>query len=207
MSIKPDPRNANKGTQRGRGLLEKSLRQYGAGRSVLADRNGVLIAGNKTHEVATEIGLPVRVIETDGNELVVVQRTDLDLSTDKAAVELGIADNRVGQVSLEWDVETLQAVADDGVDLSQFWHDYELAALLGGETDDPNAEWVGMPEFENVETKPAKQLIVNFRSEADLETFARLVDQRIVMSTKSIWYPFAEKQRFDGVVAWVGDDA
>ena len=33
---------------------------------------------NKTHEVATGIGLPVRIIETDGNELVVVQRTDLD---------------------------------------------------------------------------------------------------------------------------------
>lgn len=41
-----DPHNANKGTARGRGLLEQSLRSYGAGRSALADKHGVLIAGN-----------------------------------------------------------------------------------------------------------------------------------------------------------------
>lgn len=126
--IVPDPKNANKGTQRGRGLLEQSLRTYGAGRSVLADKHGVLIAGNKTHEVASELGLPVRVVETDGNELVVVQRTDLDLN-DRAAKELAIADNRVGQVSLEWDTEVLAELATE-VDLGQWWNDDELAELM-----------------------------------------------------------------------------
>lgn len=140
MSIRPDPKNANKGTQRGRGLLEKSLREYGAGRSVLADKHGTLIAGNKTHEVATEIGLPVRIIQTDGNELVVVQRTDLDLSTDKAATELGIADNRVGQVSLEWDIEVLADLAAEEIDLSKFWSEDEIAALLGTPSEVKEAE-------------------------------------------------------------------
>ncbi len=135
MSIKPDPKNANKGTQRGRGLLEKSLRQYGAGRSVLADKHGTLIAGNKTADVAAELGLPHRIIQTDGHELIVVQRTDLDLSTDTAAVELGIADNRVGEVSLDWDVEMLAELSAD-VDLSQFWNDDELSAMLGGAATD-----------------------------------------------------------------------
>ena len=60
-----DPRNANLGTERGRALLETSLRQYGAGRAVLADRDGVLIAGNKTFEVAQRLGIPTRVVETD----------------------------------------------------------------------------------------------------------------------------------------------
>jgi len=119
-------------------MLERSLRQYGAGRSVLADRNGVLIAGNKTAEVAAEIGLPVRVIETDGTELVVVQRTDLDMERDTAAVELGIADNRVGQVSLEWDADVLAELSAD-VDLSQFWNDDELDAVLATRPDDD--EW------------------------------------------------------------------
>ncbi len=138
MKIKPDPRNTNRGTQRGRGLLEQSLREYGAGRSVLADKHGTLIAGNKTHEVATGIGLPVRIIETDGNELVVVQRTDLDLSTDRAAIELGIADNRVGQVSLEWDTLMLAELAAEELDLSKFWSEDELAALLN---EPPNVEF------------------------------------------------------------------
>ena len=43
-----DSRNANKGTERGLALLDKSLRQYGAGRSILVDKNGRVIAGNKT---------------------------------------------------------------------------------------------------------------------------------------------------------------
>lgn len=33
-----DEKNANKGTKRGRELLEKSLGDYGAGRSVVVDR-------------------------------------------------------------------------------------------------------------------------------------------------------------------------
>jgi hypothetical protein len=127
--IRPDPRNANRGTERGRGMLERSMRAYGAGRSVLVDRNGVLIAGNKTAEVAAELGLPVRVVETDGTELVAVRRTDLDLSRDRAAVELGIADNRVGQVSLEWDTDMLAALGAD-IDVSQFWSADELDDLL-----------------------------------------------------------------------------
>jgi hypothetical protein len=115
-----DARNANKGTARGAALIESSMRTYGAGRSVLVDRNGKLIAGNKTAEGAGKAGLTgVIVVPTDGTKLVVVQRTDLDLSTDQAARELAVADNRSGQVSLEWDGAELEAVADDfGADLN-----------------------------------------------------------------------------------------
>ena len=52
-----DNHNANKGTARGRGMLEKSLQKYGAGRSILIDKNNKIIAGNKTIEIAGEIGL------------------------------------------------------------------------------------------------------------------------------------------------------
>jgi hypothetical protein len=45
--LAPDKRNANRGTVRGRALLEDSLRRYGAGRSILADKHGNIIAGNK----------------------------------------------------------------------------------------------------------------------------------------------------------------
>lgn len=115
--LTPDPNNANRGTERGRALLEHSLRQYGAGRSVLADKHGTLIAGNKTIEVAAELGLPIRIVETDGTELVVVRRRDLDLAKDKAARELAYADNRAGELSLDWDVEQVQADLASGIDL------------------------------------------------------------------------------------------
>jgi len=80
--LKQDPRNANLGTRRGKEMLEHSLSQYGAGRSIVVDKGGVILVGNKTTKVAEELGIPIRVVQTDGKELVVVQRTDLDLMSD-----------------------------------------------------------------------------------------------------------------------------
>lgn len=126
-----DQDNANRGTRRGRQALEQSLREYGAGRSVLVDREGRVIAGNKTVEHARRLGIPVRVVETDGQQLVVVQRRDLDLLTDPKARELAIADNRVGELDLDWDPDALRQLHDDGVDLSPFWTPDEFAELVG----------------------------------------------------------------------------
>ena len=47
-----DNRNLNKGTEQGKRLITKSLSEFGAGRSVLIDKNNRIIAGNKTHENA-----------------------------------------------------------------------------------------------------------------------------------------------------------
>src|SRR5688572_6108116 len=78
--LTPDDRNANVGTARGRAMVEESLRRFGAGRSILVDRKGNIIAGNTTHEAAIDIGLTdAVVVQTDGRKLVVVQRTDLDI--------------------------------------------------------------------------------------------------------------------------------
>jgi hypothetical protein len=77
-----DSGNANKGTERGRSALEASLRKYGAGRSILIDKNGRIISGNKTVETAADIGLDnVIIIQTDGKQIVAVQRTDLDIDS------------------------------------------------------------------------------------------------------------------------------
>jgi DNA modification methylase len=125
-----DGKNANKGTKRGRELLERSLERYGAGRSVLVDRHDRVIAGNKTVEAAVAAGLKsIAVIETDGSSLVAVQRGDLDLKKDKKARELAIADNRVGELDLEWNPEVLATL---DVDLNQFWNENELNSLLKG---------------------------------------------------------------------------
>jgi len=127
--LTPDPRNLNRGTQRGRGMLEQSLRKYGAGRSILVDKNGVVIAGNKVSEIAGEIDLPVREVQTRGNELVVVRRMDLDLEKDKAAKELAVADNRIGQIDLDWNPDLLKELSAE-IDLGQFWMEDEFNELL-----------------------------------------------------------------------------
>ena len=129
--IKPDVKNANKGTERGRYMVEASLRETGAGRSILLDKDGRIIAGNKTFEAASDIGLPVRVVETDGTELVAVKRTDLDLDDDTGtARKLAYYDNRASEISLSWDAEQMLADLSAGLDLSAMFKQDELDELL-----------------------------------------------------------------------------
>ena len=132
--LTPDPQNANRGTARGREALAKSLQEYGPGRAVLIDRHGNIIAGNKTVEEAKRLNIPLRVVKTDGDVLVAVQRDDLDLATDPRAKQLAIADNRVGQLDLEWDVDMLKQLQVEGLDISAFWTAEEFATLFAEST-------------------------------------------------------------------------
>src|ERR1700693_1840191 len=130
----PNDRNANRGTERGRGVIEQSLRKYGTGRSILIDKNGRIIPGNKTVENAGAAGLKdVLVVQSDGTKLIVVQRTDLDLKHDKAAKELAIADNRAAELNLSWDPEVLAELGAE-IDLTPFFSTNELgkATASGG---------------------------------------------------------------------------
>lgn len=134
--LQPDQHNANKGTPRGASLLEDSLRKYGAGRSILVDRNGTIIAGNKTHQQAVDAQLGMRLVETDGHELVVVMRKDLDLNADPKARELAYADNRIAQVDLEWDPAVVAADLEAGVELGKMFTGEELSELLQAAADE-----------------------------------------------------------------------
>lgn len=128
-----DPRNANKGTDRGRDLLARSIKELGLGRGTVADKHGTMIAGNKTLQAAIDAGLiRTHVVKTSGDVLVVTQRDDLDLSdpTDTRARELAYADNRVGQVDLEWDAAVVQADHEAGIALGSWFSDEELAAVM-----------------------------------------------------------------------------
>ena len=128
--LKPDATNANKGTERGRYAIETSLRKYGAGRSILLDKNGHIIAGNKTAEVAADVGIDdVLIVQTDGRQLVAVQRTDLDIDSPEGR-GLAYADNRAGELSLSWDAEQVLADVQAGIDLSAFWFDNEIDAII-----------------------------------------------------------------------------
>jgi len=130
---------ANRGTPRGRALLAASLTDHGAGRSVLADRYGHVIAGNKTVEQARALKLPIRLVQTDGRTLVVVQRTDLDLADPKARA-LAIADNRIAELDLEWDPAVLEQLRAEGLNLKTWWTPEEWDDLFGAPKDGDTAE-------------------------------------------------------------------
>ena len=125
--IIPDDHNFNKGTEKGREMIEKSFRELGAGRSILLDKNNRIIAGNKSQQAAIATGITkVRIVDTDGDEIVAVRRRDVDLDS-KVGRELAFADNATQQVSLAWDETELQAVQADveGFDIADFGFDIE----------------------------------------------------------------------------------
>ena len=141
--LKFDDKNANRGTERGRKALASSLQQFGAGRSILVDRNGRIIAGNKTVQEAIAAGHEdVLVVKTDGRKIVAVQRVDLDLKKHSKARALAIADNRVGELDLQWDADVLADVAA-GTDLSEFFTEDELEKLLKTEDSDESHMAIG----------------------------------------------------------------
>ena len=122
-----DQHNFNKGSEQGQELMERSFKEMGAGRSILIDKNGNIIAGNKSQKAAIAAGIKkVRIIETTGDELVAVKRTDVDIDSAEGR-KMAYLDNLTTQVNLTWDQTELQAVQADveGFDIADFGFDIE----------------------------------------------------------------------------------
>ena len=108
----PDNKNFNKHTEYGMHILEESIRKFGLGRSILIDKNNRIIAGNGVVETASQIDLDkVLVVETMGNTLVAVKRTDIDLDSAKGR-EFAFADNATGKANLCFDTDLIMQEAE-----------------------------------------------------------------------------------------------
>lgn len=124
-----DDKNPNKGTDRGRDTVQNSIVENGFGRSILIDKNGRIIAGNKSTEAAIKSGLKtVKVIKTKGDEIIAVQRTDIDLDSPEGR-RLAVGDNRAAELGIQWDPEVISSLTGEGVDLSSYFTDVELQNL------------------------------------------------------------------------------
>jgi len=110
-----DDKNFNKGSEFGNSLIEKSFRKFGAGRSILLDKNNRIIAGNKSVENAAAIGLEnVQIVESDGKRIIAVKRTDIDLDTPEGR-EMALADNATAKANIVFDAEVVEAVLGEAV--------------------------------------------------------------------------------------------
>lgn len=121
--IKFDKRNYRKHNDKNKKLIKKSLQECGAGRSIIIDNEGEIIAGNGVYEQAQKLGLKTKIVETDGSELVVVKRTDLKTDDEKRKA-LAVMDNSTSDTS-EFDLELLTAdfsvdeLSDFGIELPE----------------------------------------------------------------------------------------
>lgn len=87
----PDSANTRKHGDKNKRTIRASLKQFGGGRSIVADGNNVVRAGNGTLEQALAEGMRAIVIDPEPDQLVVVRRKDW---TPTQAVAYGVQDNR-----------------------------------------------------------------------------------------------------------------
>lgn len=139
-----DPKNARRHSPRNQALIRQSLETVGAGRSILADANGIVRAGNGVFEQAQALGIPVKVVESDGKSLIAVKRTDLK---GKAAIRAAMLDNLAADSSYaDYDAEILAEIArDDELIAALAREDKAISALLAKA--EPQAEKVDAGEL------------------------------------------------------------
>lgn len=144
--IKFDTKNYRTHDDKNKKLILKSLKKCGAGRSILIDKQGEIIAGNGVYEQAKNLNIPVKIIETDGSELIAIKRTDLDTESKKRK-ELALADNSTSD-NVTWDLSNLKA----DFDLSEL-PEWGLEGLVEVEQLDPEITEDEVPSNEQVETR------------------------------------------------------
>jgi hypothetical protein len=111
--LKFDNRNANKHSEYGMQRLEKSIGKIGLGRSILISDDNEIIAGNGVTESAINAGIDkVRIIETDGTEIIAVKRTDIK-SGSKEFYEMALSDNIIAKENIVMDVEVTNAICEE----------------------------------------------------------------------------------------------
>lgn len=125
--LKSDHKNARKRTDRSASLIKESLERYGAARSIVIDEDNRILAGNGTIKGAKAAGIKnLRVIETDGTEIIAVKRTGL---SEEEKVGLALADNRTSDLS-DWDADMLKQLSEEQ-DITPWFDDEDLAEIIG----------------------------------------------------------------------------
>ena len=123
----PDDHNFNKGSEQGAQLIERSFKEFGAGRSVFIDKDNRLVGGNKAQKGFKAAGKKkVIIVDSDADTLVAVRRKDVSLDSAEGR-KMAYLDNLTTQVNLTWDQTELEAVQADveGFDIADFGFDIE----------------------------------------------------------------------------------
>lgn len=173
-SLEPDPTNARKHSQRNLDAIAGSLRNFGQRRPLVVYGN-VVIAGNGTLLAAKSLGW----------KQIAVTRCPSDWTPEQARA-YALADNRTAELA-EWDsailAEQLIELDAVGVDLEEFGFTALRPPL------DPQAEWEGMPDFEQGDLYGAYKTTIQFPTHEDADAFFQMIDRP---KATRLWWPEAD---------------
>ena len=198
-NIKYDKRNYRKHNEKNKKLIKKSLEECGTGRSIIVDNNEEIIAGNGVYEQAKAMNIPVKVIETDGTELIAVKRTDLQTGDEKRT-KLAILDNSTADSSemdyalLQKDFELvdLMSMGIDAVNLNIDENAGNTEDIFDNLPDEIAGENLNPDELEEIkgdDSTATERVVITFMPEqkADVEQLLGMQINKIVYDAKEIF--------------------
>ena len=179
--------------------IAASIKEFGWTNPILIDGDNVIIAGHGRLLAARKLKM---------DHVPVIRLDHLTKAQQRALV---IADNKLA-LNADWDMELLkaelEALTDEDYDL--LLTGFDLGEINGifleredGETD-ADAEWQGMPEFED-QDPCFRKVIVSFDTPDDVQEFFSIIGQSYTDKTKSVWFPEKEKRDLESM-RWANDD-
>lgn len=144
-------KNPNKHTQRGLGMLEKSISKYGYVTPMTAAADGTILDGNaRLERVGEQMPADPIVIHHDGTRPIIAVRDDIPDGKTKVARAIAIAANRVGEIDLEWSPEEIASAQIDGVAIDDFFNEEELSELDGGKIEQLQEKEIELKPYQKV---------------------------------------------------------
>ena len=163
--------------------LKESVEKFGLVDPILInkniDRKNTVIGGHQRLNICKELKIEE------------VPCVELDLNIEKEK-ELNV---RLNKNTGQWNFDSLANWFDVDDLLDWGFEDFELG-VHGKDKIDVDAEWVGMPEYDNNDMTAYKTLKLHFRNQKDIMLFAKLLNQKITSDTRSLWYPELKKESF-----------
>lgn len=156
-ALLPQANNLNKHTQRGMGMLERSIDEVGwIGAGTMA-ANGEIFDGSARHEKGDSLDANAIIVKTDGTQPVYVMRTDIPTADHERAVKAGLLANRVAEVNLDWDVPLLVESNEQGLlDVDDYWFPEEQVELLQPDQEVANGGDEGVDQADNPSQEHSK---------------------------------------------------
>lgn len=68
----------------------------------------------------------------------------------------------------------------------------------------PDTEWRGMPDYQQEDAGPYRQITISFADQEAVDRFASVIGQHLTDRTKSIWYPERERNNLADLI-WIED--
>lgn len=179
--LKGHPKNPKKHND---ALIQKSITELGYAENIVIDENNVILAGHGRVDALKKTS----GAEGGGMEIEAVRITGWTEEEKEKYLLLSNQTTILGGL----DYVKLNEISPDVLKYSGF-DDFIVQSLDDLVENKAEEERKGMPEFQQENKEPMRRIVVGFRSQEDIDMFAKLIDQNLTPQTKAIWFPKAER--------------